>query len=237
MNKRSKFLPGSGSVLALLLVTGCASTGQHPAPRSEQDQTRSVRVVAGLNIGGFTFNQTAEDANRVIKETGCKNAPYKNTGVTIDQLLDKSTRQRYIGKIVGLERYDKKRRSRHQIRLTFNQYFRLENITQIHQVNSEDDQGILTSYLEKYPMLVFEGSEDGENYDPITKDRKKITNSNYYFADDGYAFLHLNQLRTYQDDGRYSDVITFNAHEGNFAAEEASKENLRVSLPADSDDD
>jgi hypothetical protein len=227
MNNALKSTLHAGGWLALILLTnGCETLCPHHGSHSAEEKPAIGGLVAQSEIGGFTFNQTAEEAKETILRLGYKNAPYRDTEITIDDLLDKTRRDLFVGEIVGLERYDKATRNTYQVLLKFNAYYRLENITAIHHASSEYDKGVLQYYLEKYPMLVSQGSEDGVQFNHTTRKKEKITNSNYYFADEGYAFFSLNHVRTYKEEGGFVDVIRFNAHESNFAAAEARRGNF-----------
>ncbi|MCU0857531.1 MAG: hypothetical protein MUC65_03900 [Pontiellaceae bacterium] len=207
-------LPG----ILLTLAAGC-TTGTAVWSRPSIQPPPDNRPVSM----DFTLSQSAEEVRNTIVKKGY--LPKARTGATasIDQLIDPAVRRNYIGKTVPLERYDELSGSLCEVDLKFNGYFGLENIIVRHIIPSGNSGGLLELYLKHYPMLVFEGSETGENFNPEKNKFEKITNTNYHFDSGTYSFIHLNILRTYKDDGRYEETITFNAHDSNVAVQEACK--------------
>jgi len=216
------------SLAVLMILSGCATKSvpvQH-SDRAEGIGLPSQQVSSpfdGAGMAGFTLNQSAEEVKKTIVEMGYVSISEKGMLVTIDQLIDPAVRQGYVGKTVALERRDSARNSMYQVYLKFNSYFILENMIIKHRITSENDMGLLQSYLQKYPSLVFQGSEDGENRNFLLNRTEKITNSNYHVDQGPYAFYHLNQLRTHQEEGHYDEVITFNAHDSSFAVSQTYK--------------
>lgn len=204
---------------ALLMLAASCTTGT--AVREKQPVVPSPD--GGLVSMDFRLSQSAEEVKTIIVKKGYVPKARAGAAASIDNLLDPSVRYDYIGKTVPLERYDATAGTLCEVDLKFNEYYCLENIIIRHVIPSENCSGLLDLYLKHYPMLVFEGSETGENFNPETNRREKITNTNYHFNSGRYSFIHLNILRTYQEDGRYEDAIVFNAHDSNFVVQEAYK--------------
>jgi len=222
MNRLIKSLVYVGvSAVLFLSLNGCATVDFREVCQSDGS-------VSGSTIVGFSPYQTVEEVKATVLKMGYESTPRRGAETLLEDLLDESRRDKHVGRTVTFERSDRTTRTIYRVDLKFNEYFTLENIIVTHRQVSEEESQIIQSYLAKYPMLVFQSSEDGENYNHKTKEKEKITNTNYHFEDGRYAFFHLNHFRTHKDDGQFSDVITFNAHDSAFVVTEAYKKNYRI---------
>jgi hypothetical protein len=190
--------------------------------------------ITSIEIGGFKFHSTPKEALEIMQAEGYQYREQENSPALIEDLLSDPPKYGAIGKAIRLEKIGKEPVDRYEIDLRFNDYLRIETITEVRFISSKDNVDILDNYLMEYPWLSFKDHEDGEDFDPATNKTTKITNSNYYYKGYGYSYMHINHLRKHAEDGSYLDRVSLNAHEGNFAAVQGY--NRAFTVP-DHDDD